>query len=313
MKLSDLLSYLNLLEQPDNIPEYGQAVRQLQSLSMTVARAHVQLESFTADMEFNVSAVINAFGNVEATLDNAKVRLRELIAQKEPKQYKASTVLYEQGMLNESPEYIFERRLGIDDQSNILLRSRLRNYSDWRLPGMIIRPGSDTFIEDLVPLDPLYLVDQHQALLDPAISAFTLDYQRRLRPYVIDDRRDGMPLWQLPSEQFGLIFAYNYFNYRPIEVIKRYLADVYSKLRPGGVFIFTFNDCDRGHGAALSEKFWMCYTPGHAVAADAERAGYEIMALHHGHGDLSWFELKKPGSITSIRGGQSMAKIVATQ
>jgi hypothetical protein len=264
-------------------------------------------------MEFNVSAVINAFDNVQATLDALKARLRELIAEKEPKQYKASTVLYEQGMLNESPEYIFERKLGIDDQSNILLRSRLRNYSDWRLPGMIIRPGPETFIEDLVPLDPLYLVDQHQALLDPAISAFTLEYQRRLRPYVIDDRRDGMPLWQLPSEQFGMIFAYNYFNYRPIEVIKRYLADVYSKLRPGGVFIFTFNDCDRGHGAALSEKFFMCYTPGHAVAAAAEREGYEIMNLHHGHGDLSWFELKKPGSIQSIRGGQSLAKIVAPQ
>ena len=313
MKLSDYISYLNLLEQPDYTPEYGQAVRQLQSLSMSVARAHVQLDSFTSDMEFNVSAVINAFDNVQATLDALKARLRELIAEKEPKQYKASTVLYEQGMLNESPEYIFDRKLGIDDQSNILLRSRLRNYSDWRLPGMIIRPGPETFIEDLVPLDPLYLVDQHQALLDPAILAFTLEYQRRLRPYVIDDRRDGMPLWQLPSEQFGMIFAYNYFNYRPIEVIKRYLADVYSKLRPGGVFIFTFNDCDRGHGAALSEKFFMCYTPGHAVAAAAEREGYEIMNLHHGHGDLSWFELKKPGSIQSIRGGQSLAKIVAPQ
>jgi SAM-dependent methyltransferase len=311
MKLSDLISYLNLLEQEDHTPEYAVTLRQLQSVSLTVQRHNIQLNSFAEDLTHNINGVISSFDRAQSTLDALKTQLRERIAELEPEQYTASTLLYDQEMIYETSNNILNRRLAIDDDSNILLRSRLRNYGDWRLPGMIIRPGLDDFIEDMVPLDPLYVVDQKQDLIDPAINAFTPEYQRRLRPYLIDERTNGQPLWQLPNNQFGLIFAYNYFNYKPIEVVERYLGDIYNKLRPGGAFIFTFNDCDRGHGAALSERSFMCYTPGHAIEAAAENVGYEILNRHHGQGDIAWFELKKPGTIQSIRGGQSLAKIVA--
>ena len=313
MKLSDLISYLNLLEQEDHTPEYAVTLRQLQSVSLTVQRHNIQLNSFAEDLTHNINGVISSFDRAQATLDALKMQLRELIAELEPDQYTASTLLYEQEMIYDTSNNILNRRLAIDDDSNILLRSRLRNYGDWRLPGMIIRPGLDDFIEDMVPLDPLYVVDQTQDLINPAIDAFTPEYQRRLRPYTIDDRTNGKPLWQLPDNQFGLVFAYNYFNYKPMEVVTRYLGDIYNKLRPGGAFIFTFNDCDRGHGAALSERNFMCYTPGHAVAKAAENVGYEILNRHHGQGDIAWFELKKPGTVRSLRGGQSLAKIVAQQ
>lgn len=311
MKLSDLISYLNLLEQEDHTPEYAVTLRQLQSVALTVQRHNIQLNSFTEDLTHNINGVISSFDRAQDTLDALKMQLRERIAELEPEQYTASTLLYEQEMIYDTSNNILNRRLAIDDDSNILLRSRLRNYGDWRLPGMIIRPGLDDFIEDMVPLDPLYVIDQTQELINPAINAFTPEYQRRLRPYTIDDRTNGNPLWQLPDNQFGLVFAYNYFNYKPMEVVTRYLGDIYNKLRPGGAFIFTFNDCDRGHGAALSERSFMCYTPGRAVAAAAENIGYEILNQHHGQGDVAWFELKKPGTIRSIRGGQSLAKIVA--
>lgn len=312
MKLSDLISYLNLLEQEDHTPEYAVTLRQLQSVALTVQRHNIQLNSFAEDLTHNINGVVSAFERAQATLDALKMQLREMIAELEPEQYAASDVLYEQEMIYDTSNSILNRRLAIDDDSNILLRSRLRNYGDWRLPGMIIRPGLDDFIEDMVPLDPLYVVDETPELINPAMQAFTPEYQRRLRPYTIDDRTNGQPLWQLPNNQFGLVFAYNYFNYKPVRVIDRYLGEIYNKLRPGGAFIFTFNDCDRGHGAALSERSFMCYTPGHAVARSAENIGYEILDRYHGQGDIAWFELKKPGTVQSIRGGQSLAKIIAT-
>jgi SAM-dependent methyltransferase len=127
---------------------------------------------------------------------------------------------------------------------------------------------------------------------------------------VVKEYHSNNILELLPDGQFGVIFSYNYFNYKPLEVIHRYLQEVFEKLRPGGVFIFTFNDCDRAHGAALAERHFMCYTPGRAVQKHAETVGYEILNKHHGEGDLSWFELRKPGDIRSIRGGQSLARIV---
>jgi SAM-dependent methyltransferase len=225
--------------------------------------------------------------------------------------YRESSRLYEEEMCFETNEYILNRRLSIDEESNILLRSRLRNVSDWRLPGMIIRPGRESFVEDLVPMDPLYLVDHHQELLDPGILKFTVEYQRRLRPYVVKEYHSNAILELLPDDQFGIIFAYNYFNYKPMEIIQRYLTEVFKKLRPGGVFIFTFNDCNRAHAVALAEQHFMCYTPGKEIQAYAETLGYELTPIHHGTGDLSWIELRKPGEIRSIRGGQSLARIVA--
>jgi hypothetical protein len=115
----------------------------------------------------------------------------------------------------------------------------------------------------------------------------------------------------LPNDQFGLIFAYNYFNFRPMELITRYLVEMYKKMRPGGMVIMTINDCDRAHNVELAEQKFMCYTPGRAIVQAAESAGFDIVYQHTGLGDLSWLELQRPGQISSLRGGQTLAKIVA--
>jgi SAM-dependent methyltransferase len=219
--------------------------------------------------------------------------------------------VFDHEMPFESTEYILNRRLGIDEHSNILLRSHLKNLSDWRIPGMIIRPGRDTFVEDLVPMDPLYLVDHHQDLIQPSVSKFTPEYQRRLREYVITDRTEQPIMAALPQGQFGLVFAYNFFNYKPIEIICRYLNEIYALLRPGGVLIMTYNNCDRAQGVGLAERNFMCYTPERYIRQHAESVGFESTFSHDGAGDLSWLEFVRPGEITSLRGGQTLARILA--
>jgi predicted methyltransferase len=159
-------------------------------------------------------------------------------------------------------------------------------------------------------MDPLYVVDQHQDLLKPAVEKWTSDYQRRLRQYVINDYTCQRPLQELPDNQFGLIFAYNFLNYKPIEVIERYLQDFFAKLRPGGVAMFTFNNCDLPQGMGLAEKHFMCYTPGRRVQQIADKIGFENVYDQRGPNNISWFEIKKPGEIYSLRGGQTLAKIV---
>lgn len=311
MKLSEVIDYLRQLEQFDLNQICVTAVRDLESVMYTVASHQTQRQNLTDDLQKDLSDVNNTLAKFQSTVENIKQHLTKTIKQQEPALYQESSRMYEEEMCFETNEYILNRRLAIDEKSDILLRSRLRNASDWRLPGMIIRPGHESFVEDLVPLDPLYLVDHHQELLEPSISKFTAEYQRRLRPYVVKEYHSNNILELLPSNQFGLVFSYNYFNYKPMEIIHRYLKEVFEKLRPGGVFLFTYNDCDRAHGTALAEHHFMCYTPGVAIQAFAELVGYEVMHKHHGEGDLSWFELKKPGEIASIRGGQSLAKIVA--
>ena len=176
---------------------------------------------------------------------------------------------------------------------------------------MIIRPGLETYIEDMVPMDPLYVVDHDTELMRPAINKFTPEYQRRLREYVINDWDDGPILGQLPNNQFGAIFAYHYFNHKPIPVICRFLDEFYEKLRPGGSVIMTYNNCDLAHGVIRAEHVWMLYTPRRLIEQHAIHLGFELTEAYDGKGDVSWLEFKKPGEIASIRGGQTLAKIVA--
>lgn len=312
MKLSELVGYLNSLDSIDIDLECRLVMNKFQTIEHTISRHPVQIDEFIGNFIHNLKNVSGNINRIQQSVDNIKNYIRGKIAELEPAYYQNSRQLYEDEMRNATIYMLLNRRLRIEDDSELHLRSRLSMYTDWRVPGIIIGPGLEKFIEHLVPLDPLYLVDQHQELLDPAMQLFPEAYQRRLRPYVIDDLEHQDALWQLPSNQFGLIFAYNYLNFKPMEILRRYLDSIYTKLRPGGAVIFTFNDCDLAHGVALAEANFMRYTPGREIRAHAIALGFEIVSEYRGRGNLSWMELKKSGEIESIRGGQTLAKIVAT-
>lgn len=311
MILSEVVKFKNLLDSLSINPAAHDAVRHLASILHVITEQPIKLAGVHEDLETNFDKVKDSIASFDWVVTDLNRKLQAMIDTYEPALYASSQRVYEEEMCYEPNDYILNRRLAIDPESNILLRARLKRYTDWRLPGMIIRPARENFIEDLVPLDPLYLVDHNEELLVPAVAAFTSEYQRRLRTYALNDYRGFPAMTQLPDNQFGLIFAYNYFNYKPMNVIQQYLQEMFDKLRPGGVLLFTYNNCNRWHGVALAEKSFMSYVPGHRLQINAANIGYEVTHLYEGEGDLSWIELKKPGEIESLRGGQSIAKIIA--
>lgn len=309
-KLSDIVHLRNLLTSPEVCPDFDPAHKQIGEFIFYVQTHTVKLHDIERDLIESAAAVRNAYSRFQDRVWFAKEKCQEAILGLEPEYYEASTRLYEQEMIFETSDYILNRRLHADDDSNLKLRGRLLQLTDWRLPALVIRPGLESFIEELVPLDPMYVVDHNQELLEPAVSKFTAEYQRRLRIYTVNDYQPGEILSDLPNNQFGFVFAYNYFNYKPLEVIQRYLKEIFVKLRSGGSIIMTYNECDRDHGVSLAERNFMCYTPGYRIRAAAEEVGFEVATQHIGQGDLAWFEFKKPGNIQSLRGGQTLAKIM---
>lgn len=310
MKLSEILLYMELLDDKRLKTDFFDTTRHLDSIVHAITDYPTQIGNFSQDIQLAADEVRRSFTNVENVMLDLRSVLEKLKKNMEPEMFANSYNLWDQEMRYENSNYILNRRLSIEPQDFGIMHGHVLNYTDWRLPGMIIRPGLEKWIEHLVPLDPLYVVDTDIDLVNPAVEQFTEEYQRRLRKYVINDLRRTSIMGDLPDHQFGFVFAYNYFNYKPIEVVKRYLKEIFDKLRPGGVLMFTYNDCDWSHGVALAEKNFMCYTPGTAIQHEAMMMGFEILYKHRGLGDISWFELKKPGDITSLRGGQSLAKIV---
>ena len=310
MKLSQVVAYLNWLERPDMDPSYGNITDKLDDILHAVKNRDVQYHSTTAELDERLADVRHSISKFDQSLQSLKQQLKNEVARLEPEYYAESWKRYEQEMCFETVEYLVDRKLPIEFGDLDRLRGTIKSYTDWRLPGMVIGIRKEKFVEDIVPMDPLYLVDHNQQLLTIAMSPFTTEYQRRLRPYVINDWKNSEILSALPHNQFGLVFAYNYFNWKPIEIIEKFLTEIYQKLRPGGALVFTYNECDNWCGVGAVENAWMCYTPGSRIQTIARNLGYKIIEQYTGAGNIAWLELRRPGKIHSLRGGQTMAKII---
>ena len=250
----------------------------------------------------------NSLAKFQDSYDQLRQGLQDQISEAERPWIQEGYNLYDKGEANFADDILRIRQSNSIDSTPF--RTKLTQYADWKYSAMIIRPGLDSFIENMVVYDPLYLVDLSHDFLRPALDKFNQQYQNRLRPYVVNEDLDAEILKQLPNNQFALCLAFNYFNFRPFEIIKKYLEEVYQKLKPGGTFVFTFNDCDRRSAVELVEKHYCCYTPGHLVRELVTTVGYEVVYSWNDDGPTTWIEVRKPGQLDSLKGGQALAKIL---
>lgn len=313
MTLSQLVQFKNQIDDLKVDPVGSEAVRHLENIVHHVSNNDIRVESDIRNVTQDLDSVKQSVDQFRQSFANVSRSLQHMVESRDSAMYDHSMRVYQEEFSQDTVELILNRRLPIDQESENIMLARVKSYADWRLPGMIIRPATQDYIDSMVSLDPLYLVDRDVELLEPAKQRYLPEYQRRLRLYTINDH-DKRPIFKnFPENQFGLIFAYNYFNYKPLSVIDDYLAEMYQLLRPGGVLIFTYNNCDLWHCVSFAEKNFMCYTPGIKIWGLAQKHGYSVTFEHNGLLDAKWIELKKPGEIVSIKGGQSLAKIVVGQ
>jgi len=319
MKLSELVAYRTHLSQFDVEEIQYTAQHRLASVLFSVKSSVIQPRTYTQTLQEDQERIVDAFGHFNSTVTQLIRELDCMIEVAEKTQYSESSRLYTEEMQRygklDHPtnqrvdQHILDRRMLMTADVQQMISNRIKGYVDWKYPGLIIRPGVESFVKDLVGLDPLYLVDYSKELLEPAYKLFPEEYQRRLRMYYQDPTSDRV-LDFLPSNQFGLCLAFNFFEFTPLEVIEQYLKSIFKKLRPGGLLAMTFNDCDRAHCVALVEKNFCFYTPGRRVKEIARSIGYRQMFEWTDAGNLTWLELRKPGELNSIRGGQTLAKII---
>jgi SAM-dependent methyltransferase len=308
MKLSELVAYRNQLDALSSVPTLSTANLELDKVLHLVSTQPELMTSIAHDLDQHYANIQQAFVKFETDLNNLKSQLNQKIATAERPWFQESYTLYE-GELIQSAESVLDLRKP-NTLDNEPFQIRLSQYANWKYPALIIRPGLETFIENMVAYDPLYLVDLSHDYLAPAMNKFNEQYQNRLRPYVVSEDLGQDILAKIPNDQFGMCLVYNYFNFRPFEILKKYLAEIYQKLKPGGILAFTFNDCDRPSAVRLVENYYCCYTPGYLIQELAVSMGYEIVYSWNDPGPTTWMELQKPGKLTSLKGGQTLAKIV---
>jgi hypothetical protein len=245
MKLSQIVQFknhLNILSVDDAM---AASMMEVTKISHVVRHSEVQIKDLAADLISIQEDLSTSLGQYKEKLKQLQEGVQILIEQNEPEYFAESTTRYQEGMRSDTPEWILKRTREIDADTRNRLQDRLNSYSNWQYPGLVIRPVQSPGLESLVAFDPLYLVDTHEDLLTPVQSLFTPEYQRRLRYYVIEEYTSTDIFVNLPQKQFGFVYAFYYFDFKPLEIIQQYLDEVFLLLRSGGTFLFSFNDCDQ--------------------------------------------------------------------
>jgi len=309
MLLSELVAYRRHLDEITMQGGEDYVHREIDPVIYSVANHKNPSADHTAALDRAKSTVLSGIEDFQKSLDQIKKDIDREIEQHQAAYLSRSYGLYQDMQRGESAEYILDRRIEITEQTQDFVLARIRRRDTWKHPALIIRPGREEWIDHMVAFDPLYVVDHKTELLAPAQSRFNEVYQNRVRWITITERDDHDMMTLIPNGQMGFVLAWNFFHYKPFEVIKQYLTEVYQKLRPGGVFAFSINDGDRSGGVANAERMFMCYTPCSMITALAQSLGFELGMTHELDRAVTWVELQRAGEQPSLRGGQALAKV----
>jgi hypothetical protein len=263
------------------------------------------------DLSIDITSLANEHLSIKHLFDRDQARLTAILMEIQQKINQLSTQFfaenYQLELKNLDPDTIRKmRNLPIDLEFEQVLLQRINLCSNWQYPALEIGCRDGAWTKHLVASDPLYIADVFDEFLISALKQFPQLYQGRVRKYLI---KDFYKIVNLPKNQFGLIFSYNFFNYLSIDSIKQFLLQSFEWLRPGGTMIFTYNNADMPAAAAYAENYFMTYVPESILIPLVESLGYEITFIYNSEPAYSIIELRKPGELRSIKVGQTVGEI----
>jgi len=305
MKLNELVRLRNQL---------ADAI-EISTLNNELEKNYARLLNLTHDIDQtlanSITTIANNHKNINLLFQRDCEDLSNLLSVVQDKIDQVSTHFFAENYQLElqylDPDSIRKTRvIKHDKEFEQILLQRINLHSNWQYPALEIGCRDGDWTKFLVASDPLYIADVFEDFLSSAIEQFPPLYQGRVRKYLI---QDFYKIKNLPSNQIGFIFSYNFFNYLSIDSIKQLLIQSMEWLRPGGKIIFTYNNADLPAAAAYAESYFMTYVPESVLVPMAESLGFETVYLYNCEPAFSIIELKKPGELQSIKVGQTVGEI----
>lgn len=205
-----------------------------------------------------------------------------------------------------------DRLMPISDDTRGEIVVKIRGYTEWHYPTLEIGPGDGAWTEHLVAADPLYIIDRQPEFLESTLSKFNGVYRNRVRPYLTGlhaNNKEEHDLSMLPQNQFGFVFAWNVFNYFPLAETTAMLESCYNVLRPGGVMMFSYNNCDIPQCVEYVEQGFRSWMPKDLLIETCKKLGYEIIDTRAIEETVHWIEIRKPGELKTVKAHQVLGKI----
>jgi hypothetical protein len=269
-------------EIPDTRPEYKNAI-------LTLIKDYEQI---LLQIDRTIQSVETQVGSIDSRI---LLKTRELFANNYELEERIGSV--EQVRNN--------RRLEVTADLEAIVRQKIARYTDWRYPALEIGCRDGEWTQHLVASDPLYITDRHTEFLNSTNDRFPPVYQARLRKYQLIDHN----LSALPANQFAFVFSWGFFNYVSFDTVTQMLKQLHTLMRPGGVFMFSYNDGDTPAGAGMAEKFSQTYLPKSLLVPLCLSLGFELLHDESYGSNISWLEIKKPGTLKTIKAHQVLGSI----
>jgi SAM-dependent methyltransferase len=310
MKLSKLVASKDSMKQKSTNDFFKNVDEFLTNLISDVEQVEIDTSNISSKLTQQRNDVLVSLRKYEEILSEFKDQLNLKIEGLSPSYYQMSEEVFATAIDDSSytnDRYLFDAYIKHDEISNAF-KQRIELYADWKHSGLFIRPEKGEYVDSMIANDPLYIADHNKQLMLLTRDRWTPEFQSRIRYVYVNEDRDLL-LPDLPLGQLGLIVIFHFFNYKPLDLIKKYLSECYNILKPGGVILFTYNNCDLPDAVRQAENAYQSYTPGTTLLSFAEALGFEILHTFDYHSNVSWAELKKPGELTSMRGGQALAQI----
>ena len=307
MGLYDLVSFKEQLTSSVVTDSVNEKIQELIQ-NISVIKTHIPLtqhQSFIVDdLITHCEMVVSSLTAVENTLNSHLNHLYQEIDQVTHELFSNNYNLEEK--YNRDARFVREHwRVMVNSDVEAIIQQRIMLHTDWKYPALEIGCRDGEWTRLLVAADPLYIMDRNEDFLDSTAKQFPEEYQRRLRPYHLANHNLSM----LPQNQFGFVFSWGYFNYVSLDTMKSYLTQILNVLRPGGVFMFSYNDGDSPGGAGMAEKMVRAYTPKSVLLALVEGLGFEVVSVADHGPAISWLEIKRPGELQTIKAHQVLGEI----
>jgi len=318
MKLRDLVKWRNMLVRnvsSDDEKHFERPIfQELTKFNSAINFESLDIKDIKQNM-FNTQKLIqenldSLYNDLNSFIEQLEDMISKLETDYHDKSVKISLLDQDKSIETKEHHYI-HGDLFIDSVKEKFVGTMLKHIN-FKWSGMELGPVTGELTKNIVALDPLYIADNNAERFSKIKQLWNTLYQGRLRYYVLDDWIDN-PLQALPQNQLGFIVAVDWFNFKPQAIIESYVQSAFDILSPGGVMLFTYNNCNYPKAIDKVDKMQYSYTNGKTLKQFCKSVGFEIVSSYDGEKEVdwcvSWLEIKKPGKLTSLRGGQNLAAI----
>jgi hypothetical protein len=261
--------------------------------------------------KYNV--LLNRENNIIKFIDDKTIAIQDRIDHESIKKFDSL----------EYHEHLNENYLGvindIDEKIKEIIDNRISTYAQPNYNSLLINPLNKDIILPMVSSDLLYICKIHynnhessDEYLKTLINHFPEIYQKRLRLYKITPY-DFTPL---PQHQMAFILCWNILEFRSMDRIKTYIRKAYDLLRPGGTFMFSFNNCELASSMNSAETKNKSPSTFKELLEYSEITGYKLTRVENYKINpdvdeyISWLEITKPGDLKTVKIRQVLGRVI---